>query len=95
MRALPSGQDPDLAGAAVNDSGSEQSLSTSPNSDIQLHALGSRALYELVTEMVDKVGSSVDARIAEYVDRLTPEMFQATGGDRFPESPMRAIGGQP
>jgi hypothetical protein len=59
----------------------------------QLHALGSRALYELVTEMVEDFGSSVDARVAEYVERLTPGLLASVGGDRFPESPIRSVAG--
>jgi hypothetical protein len=57
-----------------------------------LHRLGARTTFEFVTELADLFGPYVDDRLAEYVHRLTPEMLQIAGGNRFPQGPMRVIG---
>jgi hypothetical protein len=60
-----------------------------------VHRLGARVLFELLDEIARQHGiaEDVDRRLAAYVDRLSPQMLRATGGDRFPPSPTRVIGG--
>lgn len=62
----------------------------------RVHALGPRALGELLAELARRhpeIAEDIDDRLAAYADRLTPEMLRATGGDRWPASPLRAVGG--
>ncbi len=46
-----------------------------------IHQLGPRAIEELVVEVAN--GEDLDHALDAY-QRLTPEMLEATGGDRFP-----------
>jgi hypothetical protein len=55
-----------------------------------LHDLGARALYEFVVEIAAIHGDDVLDRLGDYT-RLDAEMLRATGGDRFPASPMRVV----
>lgn len=60
----------------------------------RVHALGARVLFELLDEL-DRhhdLGSDLDRRLAAYAG-LDPMVLAAAGGDRFPASPVRAIGG--
>jgi hypothetical protein len=61
----------------------------------RVHRLGPRVLFEVLDEIARDHGiaEDVDRRLAAYVDRLTPEMLRATGGDRFPPSPTRLLRG--
>ena len=61
----------------------------------RLHRLGPRAIFELFDEIAEKFGieEQVDARLAAYVERLTPEILVATGGDRLATVPLYAVRG--
>jgi hypothetical protein len=61
----------------------------------QVHRLGPRVLFEVIDEIArhHDIAEDVDRRLAAYVDRLTPAMLRATGGDRFPPSPTRLFRG--
>jgi hypothetical protein len=53
-------------------------------------------MFELLDEIGrhHDIGEDIDRRLEKYAE-LDPDMLASVGGDRFPESPMRAIGGQP
>jgi hypothetical protein len=59
-----------------------------------VHRLGPRVLFELVDELdrVHGLGDDVDRRLERYA-RLDPRLLRALGGDRFPASPTRVVGG--
>ena len=61
----------------------------------QIHRLGPRVLFEVLDEIAQQHGiaEDVDRRLGAYVDRLSPAMLRATGGDRFPPSPIRYFRG--
>ena len=50
-----------------------------------LHGLGPRAIAEALCEISDRIGGlpAVIQVLAEYEERLTPELLAAVGGDRF------------
>ena len=50
--------------------------------------LGPRAVGELLYEVAD--GGDLDRALAAY-ERLTPALLKASGGDRFPPSPVHAV----
>jgi hypothetical protein len=58
-----------------------------------LHALGPRATAELLVDLADRIGGmpAILGLLAEYQQRLTPDMLRATGGDRFPTRRLRAV----
>lgn len=59
----------------------------------QVHRLGARVLFEFLAE-IDRyhdLGDDLDQRLERYA-RLEPDVLRAVGGDRFPPSPLRAIG---
>lgn len=58
-----------------------------------LHSLGPRAIAEYICELAARIGGqpAAAALLAEYERRLTPAMLAATGGDRFPPRPLRAV----
>jgi hypothetical protein len=58
-----------------------------------LHKLGPRATYELLAEVVSKIGGlpCVLATLDEYRQRLTPAMVGRAGGDRFPRRPLHLV----
>jgi hypothetical protein len=61
----------------------------------RVHRLGARVVFELIDEIArhhDDLADDIDRRLASYAS-LNREVLQATGGDRFPPSPTRAIGG--
>lgn len=61
-----------------------------------LHRLGVRVLAELLAEICRRhpdAATDIDERLAQYTERLTPELLRMTGGDRLPPRPLRAIGG--
>jgi hypothetical protein len=58
-----------------------------------LRVLGIRAEVEFVCEMAERFGPHLDARLAEYVERLTPEKLRVTGGDRLPPMPSPRLVG--
>jgi hypothetical protein len=60
-----------------------------------LHNLGPRATAEFLAEVAGAIGGmpAILGRLNEYQRRLTPEMLQATGGDRFPPRPLQAVPG--
>jgi hypothetical protein len=51
-------------------------------------------VFEFVDELARHhgIGGEVDQRLARY-GRLGPAMVAAVGGDQFPASPMRLVGG--
>ncbi len=53
-----------------------------------LHRLGPRATEELVIEVVN--GADLDHALEAY-QRLTPDLLEATGGDRFPPAPIYEV----
>lgn len=55
-----------------------------------IHALGARALYELLAELVAEHGGDVLLR-AEVYAALDPDIVRALGGDRFAPSPLRTV----
>jgi hypothetical protein len=51
-------------------------------------------VFELVDEL-DRhhaLGDDLDRRLARYA-AVNPQILAAVGGDRFPEAPLRAVGG--
>ena len=58
-----------------------------------LHALGPRAVAELLAEVAQSIGGtpSILDRLQEYERRLSPAMVSVAGGDRFPPRPVRAV----
>ena len=54
-----------------------------------LHALGPRAVAELLGEVAESAGCAVCIldHLARY-ERLTPAMVRTAGGDRFPSQPL-------
>jgi hypothetical protein len=62
----------------------------------RIHALGARAVFELVDEL-DRhhaLGDDLDRRLQRYAD-ADPELLRALGVHRFAPSPMRIVGGRP
>lgn len=60
-----------------------------------LHRLGARVLFEFIDELArhhPNLGEDIDDRLAAYTERLSHNLLVATGGDRFPHSPMRVVG---
>ena len=53
---------------------------------LHLHALGPRAVAEILVEIARQAdcASVILELLAEYEDRLTPDMLHMVGGDRFP-----------
>jgi len=54
-------------------------------------------LFEFVDELArhhPEIASDIDRRLAAYAERLSPELLHAIGGDQFPVSPMRVVGGR-
>lgn len=58
-----------------------------------LHNLGARAIYELLAEVVSKIGGlpCVLATLDEYRQRLTPAMIRCAGGDRLARRPLHVV----
>jgi hypothetical protein len=61
-----------------------------------VHRLGARVLYEFVAEISRSLqaGEAVFAIVEQYAERLTPEMLSVAGGNRFPPTPRRLVGGE-
>jgi hypothetical protein len=93
-------------GAGIN-SRVEQSLYARPASKSQypvhlrrqrqverLHALGARAVFELLDELDrhHRLGDDLDRRLDRYAS-LDPALVAAVGGDRFPHPALRVVGG--
>jgi hypothetical protein len=60
----------------------------------QVHALGARAVFELLDEL-DRhhgLGDDLDRRLERYA-ALDHDFLAALGGDRFPPLPLRLVGG--
>lgn len=59
----------------------------------RFHALGPRPLAELLAELGAErlLPHVLEQRLAEYVDRLAPEMLRALGADRLPEATVHQI----
>ena len=53
-----------------------------------VHRLGARAVGELLHEVDD--GADLDHALAAY-ERITPDLFKAVGGDRFPAPPISEV----
>ena len=53
-----------------------------------VHKLGPRAVEELTVEIAG--GEDLDRALEAY-QRLTPELLEATGGDRFPAAPIYKV----
>ncbi len=53
-----------------------------------VHRLGPRAVEELAVEVAN--GADL-GRALEAYQRLTPELLETTGGDRFPLAPTREV----
>jgi hypothetical protein len=52
-------------------------------------------VYELLAELVRHhpgIADDLDRRLAAYTSRLIPALLRATGGDRFPASPLHLVG---
>src|SRR4051812_42682747 len=61
----------------------------------RIHRLGARAVAELLDEIGrhnPEIVADLDRRIAAYA-AIDAEILGAVGGDRFPASPMRVVGG--
>lgn len=57
-----------------------------------LHALGARAVAELLTALVARVGGGAAlAELLEDYRRLSPAAMQQAGGDRFPSRRPRRV----
>ena len=58
-----------------------------------LHALGTRALAEMLAELARDRCDLADtlARLDAWQDGLTPELVRAAGGDRFAPRPLREV----
>jgi hypothetical protein len=63
----------------------------------RLHRLGPRSLYEMLAELGAQrlIRSEIEDLVEHYVDRLTPEMLLATGGDKFAPAPIHVVGTRP
>jgi hypothetical protein len=62
----------------------------------RLHELGPRALGEFLSELARRnpgMAGDLSELLEAYTARLTPSLLRAVGGDQFPASPMRVIGG--
>jgi hypothetical protein len=58
-----------------------------------LHALGARACVEALCEIAGRIGGlpGTPGVLGEYQERLSPELFRAAGGHRFPRCPLLAV----
>ena len=54
-----------------------------------LHALGPRAVCELLSEVAGTIGG-LPRRLAAY-ERVTPGMVRAAADDRFPQRPLHLV----
>jgi hypothetical protein len=57
-----------------------------------LHRLGPRPVAELLAELGAErnIQTIIDRKLARYT-KLTPEQLRATGGDRFPPTPIHRV----
>ena len=57
------------------------------------YRLGPRALGELLAEFGREhlIRSATETKLRRYIERLTPSLLRAGGGDRFPVSPIRIV----
>jgi hypothetical protein len=55
--------------------------------------LGPRATAELLAEVGQRVGGMpcILGLLADYQQRLSPQMLRAVSGDRFPARPLRVV----
>jgi hypothetical protein len=61
----------------------------------RVYRLGVRAVFELVDEIGrhhPDIADDIDERLERYAG-LDPNMLRAVGGDQFPASPVRIVGG--
>jgi hypothetical protein len=60
-----------------------------------VHALGARALHDLLAEIALRLDASdlVFEILERYAQRLSPDLLRAVGGDRFEPSPLRLVEG--
>ncbi len=58
-----------------------------------LHALGARALAEMLAELARDRCDLADTldRLDAWRAGLSPELLRASGGDRFPPLPLREV----
>ena len=58
-----------------------------------LHRLGARATAEFLAELATAIGGqpAILRLLAEYQDRLSPELLRASGGDCFPSRRLRTV----
>ena len=58
----------------------------------RLHQLGDRVLGEFLAELGAErsIQTLIDMKVARYA-ALTSEQLRATGGDRFPPTPIRQV----
>jgi hypothetical protein len=58
-----------------------------------LHALGPRACAEFLVDVDQQIGGlpAIMRLLAEYQERMSPELLLALGGDRFPPRPLRVV----
>jgi len=58
-----------------------------------LHALGARALAEMLAELARDRWDLADTldRLDAWRAGLSPELLRAAGGDRFPPRPLRVV----
>jgi hypothetical protein len=58
-----------------------------------LHALGARALAEMLAELARDRCDLADTldRLDAWRAGLSPELLRAAGGDRFPPRPLRVV----
>jgi hypothetical protein len=62
-----------------------------------IHPLGARVEFEIWDEVArhhPELVDFLDARLGRFA-ALDPEVLRAVGGDAFPASPMRLVGGAP
>ena len=60
----------------------------------QVHRLGARVFFEFVDELdrVHGLGDDLDRRLERFAG-ADPKVLRELGGDRFPASPLRVVGG--
>jgi hypothetical protein len=58
-----------------------------------LYKLGPQVMSEFLKEIGRNfmVRTAIDEILERYIDRLTPGILEATGGNRFPTAPIRLV----
>ena len=61
----------------------------------QIHGLGARVMFEIIDQLdrEHELGSDLDLMLDERFAGLDPKILYPLGGDRFPQRPIRVVGG--